>query len=472
MTAAAENFWWAHHFHQGGPFQTDEAGELALTSTFTAAFQHQGLGGLWRAFAAPSTRAPLLALLGVPFNLLFGRRPAAALDELLILFVVLVVATYAVARRLVGPRLAVLAAALVGLIPDVTNWTRAYYTPLATTTFFAVGLACLLATDGLRRRPWAVAAGAAFGLSLLARVMALGLVPCAFVGAALMVVAGGRDGALRRLVTLVMTAVTTVAVAALWYARNLQMALSYLEVTRTHEPQRKLDGLERAFNLPLTFALLLTLTAGAAVAAPQVRARFETRHLTPRTRDVTVLVVIALAATAVFLAKANYANGEWLPVAILVMLIAVALWANIGPSLLRTGLAALLIAATAVNVLGSADLVAAVGRHRRLQVGSWNMSITDGRSFVQTRIDASGVPPGDPGYPRGNWRAWDPFNEHVAALVAQHAMAAGFVPTVFFVGSTGDLIFSPWSLSLADADRVHSGMFTGSLRPTDQVHPL
>ena len=68
----ATNVVWLWRFPYGFPLGIDEAGYLATALNYTAAFESGGIMGLWDAFMHPSPQAPLVPLLTVPFQLLFG----------------------------------------------------------------------------------------------------------------------------------------------------------------------------------------------------------------------------------------------------------------------------------------------------------------------------------------------------------------------------------------------------------------
>jgi 4-amino-4-deoxy-L-arabinose transferase-like glycosyltransferase len=106
----AANVAWLWRFRYGFPLDVDEAGYLATALDNTAAFESEGIMGLWDAYIRQHPQAPLVPLLTVPFELLFGYGtfPGFLLQECF--FVLLVLSSYGIGRRLTTPAYGVLTA--------------------------------------------------------------------------------------------------------------------------------------------------------------------------------------------------------------------------------------------------------------------------------------------------------------------------------------------------------------------------
>src|SRR5262249_22525421 len=99
---------------------------------------------------------------------------------------------------------------------------------LPTAAFLACAVYAVLRSDGMRRRRWAIAAGAALGLMLLSRTMAVAFVPGVYAAALLAMLARERTALGSRFLNLGLLTLTGAAVAATWYVKTLQPVLDYL----------------------------------------------------------------------------------------------------------------------------------------------------------------------------------------------------------------------------------------------------
>jgi hypothetical protein len=178
-------------------------------------------------------------------------------------------------------------------------------------------------------------------------------------------------------------------------------------------------------------------------------------------------------SAAPWCSSSREADGQWLPLAPLIVVAAVAFASPIRSPYWRSGLVAALLGASAVNFLGWSELVPGLGQPRYLRLAGISIALTDGRSFVQQRAEGNGYPPWSrSNRPPDTIRAWAPFNHSVTVLVAQYAMAHDVVPCVFFAGDRVGAFFNPWALQMDDRFAVHSGMFTGTLAVTDVARPV
>jgi 4-amino-4-deoxy-L-arabinose transferase-like glycosyltransferase len=177
IALVAANVAWLWRFRYGYPLDIDEAGYMSTALNFTAAFESDGLGGLWDAFMIQTPQAPLVPLLTVPFQLLFAYRifPGFLLQECF--FVLLVLSSYGIGRRLTTPAYGALTAVAVATIPMVTDFTRHYIFAIDNAALLTAAVFALLASDRLGRRGWALLFGALLGLAVLARTMTLGFAP-------------------------------------------------------------------------------------------------------------------------------------------------------------------------------------------------------------------------------------------------------------------------------------------------------
>src|SRR5205085_12028403 len=172
--------------------------------------------GLWQAFVAQHSQAPLVPLLTVPIALVhegilssFGVELAFA--------AVLALAAYGIGVSFGGPSYGLLATICVLAIPAVIDFSREYIFALPATALFAAALWALVRSDSLASPAWAVTFGALLGASVLARTMMIGLVPGPLLAAALQ--ASLRDKGRRpALLHLGIAVATGCGLAAIWLA--------------------------------------------------------------------------------------------------------------------------------------------------------------------------------------------------------------------------------------------------------------
>jgi len=96
------NAWWLERFRAGYPLSIDEAGYLTMGLVDAAGLRTGGLTGLWNAVQSSKLQAPLGPLATVPFHLLFGTSTADGFALSLVLFVVLGILTYVLARTVMS----------------------------------------------------------------------------------------------------------------------------------------------------------------------------------------------------------------------------------------------------------------------------------------------------------------------------------------------------------------------------------
>ena len=131
---------------------------------------------------------PLVHLIAAAFYGVFGvSMDVAALSNSLYL-VALLLAVYAVGRRLGGPWVGLLAAFIVSMLPIVFSMSRYLYIDFALTAFVAVNISLLLASERFRRKGISLLYGLSLGLGLLTKWTF-----AAFVAAPLLAALASRD---------------------------------------------------------------------------------------------------------------------------------------------------------------------------------------------------------------------------------------------------------------------------------------
>jgi len=208
---------WLVRFRHSSLTEWDEAGYIQIGVLDRVGLAHGGLVGLVRTVVHQPGEAPLVPLLAVPIYLVAGTGVFQSLFVLPVFFAILVAATYALARTLVAPAWSLLAALAVAGMPAVIDYTRLFHFAVPATACATVALWALLASDGLRRRAYALAAGAFIGLMVLSRTMTLAYLPGFALAAALQLLFR-RETLRMRVTNVVLASVVATAVAATWYA--------------------------------------------------------------------------------------------------------------------------------------------------------------------------------------------------------------------------------------------------------------
>jgi 4-amino-4-deoxy-L-arabinose transferase-like glycosyltransferase len=419
--------WWIATHRHGYPLNIDEAAYATIGLTDYLGLRDGGLHSWWEAVQSQTPNAPLVPALA---SLLYLVKPGVleGFGVLGAAMVLLGLAIYGIGERLAGPRLGALAGLAAMTAPGVLAFAHVYIFALPAAALLAGAVYALLRSEGLRRPRWALACGLALGLMLLARTMTVAFVPGVLAAAALALLVRRRDRGelVRGAVNLSLLVLAAVAVAALWYWRNLQPVLDYLTEfgyggksgefgaehplvswarwTTVGEEMTAADLL-----LPLAALVLAGLVAVAVGAIARVsRAGDRGAALLELARgDSTSVAVVVAAGYLALTSSRNTGFGFTLPLSVLLLpLAAIALRRFRAAAV--PALAAVALIAT-LNLAASTDLWSGLSRDRRLAVPGlarlpWlsgvNYALADIRSQVagpETRFAAR-----DRGWPRAD----------------------------------------------------------------------
>jgi 4-amino-4-deoxy-L-arabinose transferase-like glycosyltransferase len=341
LVLAALNLWWVLRYRDGYPFNIDEAGYTAFGLVDYLALDRGGIDAWWDAIQAQPRFAPLVPALT---SILVWIHPGI-LNGFAVLtgfMVLLVMATYGIGSRLAGPKLGALAAVATATLPGTFIFSREYTYALPVAALLACAVYALLCSDGLRSRRWSILCGAALGLMLLSRTMAIVFVPGVLFAALLAAWIRSEDDIGRRLVNGVLLVVTGVAVAATWYARNLGSVIDYLTNygygtrAKYYGEQHGLFSLDRFravgekmveedLFIPLTFVVLAALAALLVAVVKQLAPRDSRRERLRRLAgsEAMIPVLVVLVGYAALMTSRNGGNGFTVPLSVLLPPIAV-----------------------------------------------------------------------------------------------------------------------------------------------------
>ncbi len=226
----------------------------------------RGEAGMWSGFL-DATRdlfyPPLLHTAALPFTLIDPASFGAAAMSISLFTAILVLAVFALGRRIGDETTGLVAATLVALAPAVLGFSRVYLVDLPLSAICAASLASLFATDRFSSRRMTLAFGALCGIGLLLKqTFVIYAAPPALVYALASIArAKGAHERTRRLAHLGLAALACAVVAGWWYAPRAFAMIGKQEtinaLARALEPDRA--GL-------LDFLRLATSGAGWAIA--------------------------------------------------------------------------------------------------------------------------------------------------------------------------------------------------------------
>ncbi len=480
-------FWYTHR--RGYPMLTDEGLYTSLSLDDGRVLYQEGLGGLIDFYRAQVRTAPLVPLLTLPAQAVFGPSLAGGFVTILALYGALILASYAVARRLMSPWWSVFAALMVGVTPEIIQWGRMFYFAVPAAAFFIAGIACLLWSDGSRKWVWTVLGGVALGLAVLSRTMMLGFVIGPAV-AALVQALAMRTELRRRLVNLAAGAVAGLLVASTWYWGHLGEVTDYLtdRSSRITGSVRTGKSIGRGFRevnqlvdtlyLPLAILIAVCVVVWAIVAWRGHRAasaepeREAEEHALPEPWWLTVLVsdalflVIVLVQGFALLVWADNSLAQWMPVVPIVVLLGVAAVAALPAGVVRTALAVALAGVGVFNLAMMNDVASTFGEPRLVRVGPFGqVTITDGRQVLQAQFERRGDDVGPPGLFPPSYREFAPQQRELAGFLRDYAEARGESPVVFAHIDDVHPLFTIVDLRMADQLNLGGGFPVGLVVP-------
>ena len=406
--SVAVDVWWLHRFRVGYPLDIDESRYLELGLRLSDGLNSGGLSTLWHVWSTQNEFGPLLPLVSVPVFLVAGHTLLGGLATQLVFFVLLVLASYGLGRRLRSPAAGLVAAMAVAGSPVVIDFARTYQFAVTDAAVLAAATYALLASEALTRRGWALGWGALLGLLPLARTMAVAFIP-GQVFAALWLIyfrPTGRRG--RQLVTLAGAGVLGVAVAAIWLAYSAYSVFSYLNNfgygshsgAFSHSGSRLAVGywtreatalVREDLYLPLAALLVVCLILGAASAwrarghPGQVGFRSTLRRWAAS--DSLVVGIVLLEGYLAVSSSRNEGVGFRVPLIAELIVLAVAALFTVRRRGLRSAVVAALVVVCAVNVVMKADVTDALSSRERMSVpGVGSVPVLDGLGYIQSYV--------------------------------------------------------------------------------------
>lgn len=470
LAIALLNVWWVIAYRDGYPLTIDEAGYIAFGLADHFGFQAGGLGGWWDAVNAQAPYAPLVpAATSVLLEVHTGTLPA--FGTLIAFLVLLIFATYGIGERLAGSGLGALAALVVGLAPGAFLFTREYVFALPVAALLSCAVYALLRSDGLRSWRWSLAGGVLIGLMLLARTMTVAFVPAILLAGAVAIVTRAvlvpdrPDDLGKRILNLILMALTGLAVAATWYLPNFDSVFDYLTdygyggSASYYGPGhswlswgRWRDVANRMVDndllIPLALLILAALVVLAVAAVRSVRAAPDRRREIVRLLS-TDAFSVALVIGSCFVALTSSRNGGegfTVPISLLIPPFAVLALRHVGRRAAIAAIAATL-AITALNLVANSNVSDSLARKRTVDVPAFGeLAWINGTPLAVSAV--RGQVPGPAARFGSQDEAWVRANEELAAF-AHEQLLAGAAPPVTFASrnralNTSTLLLAGW----------------------------
>jgi len=403
------NAWWLARFRHGYPLDIDEAYGVSVALVDHFALQSGGLHAWWDAVQMQAPNAPLVPALS---SLVFVVK-AGVLESFAVMIsfmALLVFAAFGIGERLAGPRLGALGALAVATSAGTFAFTRELIFALPAAALLSSAVYALLRSEGLRRRRWALACGAALGLMLLARTMTVALLPGVLAAAAIALISREDDARGRALVNLVLLTLTTVAVAATWYWRNLGPVYNYLtgfgygDQADPYGPAHALvswgrfSGVaERVANdllLPLGLIVLVGLAVLGTEAVRRVHGATSRRAVlrSLASSDAFAVAVVFAVGYLALVSSRNAGNGFSFPLAVLLPPLAVSAL-RFRPRALVPATALVALVAL-VNIAAATTLSATVSRSRSISIPTfgavpWVRGVPNAVAAIRAEVPGS-----------------------------------------------------------------------------------
>lgn len=400
------NITWIARHRRGLPFDIDEAGYLQRAFRNSDALHLHGIAGFIRTLRSPDPQAPMLTAVGGLIHAVTGGGPYRLLLVPQLFHLVLLGATYLLARRLVGPAWSLLAVALVGWAPGVISASRQFEFALTLTALITLTLAAQVRTRSFAALPMSVIWGALLGLTTLTRTQSLGLVPGLVLGALLSLFSTRPSGVQLRNAALGL--VTAFGCSWWWYSASWHNVLAYLTdygygpAAAAYGPSYPLwsptrwlyrfNGLAQS-GLLLPLALALCLAVGIVVVdrltrrerahyeagwARRVRASFASDHI-----QLAVFVAWAYLALS---STRNTGSSFVLPLLPAAVVLVIHALARVRPVGRRVGAAC----CAAAVLIGAASAFGATGvpSYSSISIGRLHIAVTDTRGALQSYTNA------------------------------------------------------------------------------------
>lgn len=479
LVLAAINAWWVAKYRHGFPFNVDEYGYTSIGVNDYLGFENGGLHGWWEMVQSQTPNAPLLPA-ATSLVLIFKPGVMEGFGVLIAFGALLTLAAYGIGERLAGPRLGALAALAVATAQGTFLFTREYIFALPTAAFLSCAVYALLRSEGMRSRLWSILCGAAVGLMLLSRTMAIAFVPGVAVAAGIMILARHGDGLRTRLLNLALAVLAGFLVSITWYWRNLKPVWEYLtnygygsqaqyygESNSTVSWGRFKSVLDTMIHSDLLVPLFLLVLAGlvalGVIVALRLRDSEDRRAELWRIAGSNALAVFVVFAAgyAALMTSQNGGNGFTYPIAMLLPPLAVA--ALVRSRVAAIGATVAVCAIAVVNLVAQSALWEEATQTRNVPVpllGELPWVSGEAHAVAAIRVQV----PGPLSHFDSQDEGWTEVDSELANLLAPKSIAPGEAPPLIAFAMRNRVI-STNSVSLSLLVDHHLGVPMTQLVP-------
>jgi hypothetical protein len=221
------NLLWVRAHRRGLPFDIDEAGYLQRAIHDADVLRAGGLSGLWHVLRLPDPQAPLLPITAAVVRLATDAGPVGLIASEELFVVVLIVATFVLARQLrAGLVPPLVAAACVAGLPNVVDGGRGFAFALPAAALMTAALAAQLRAGDFGKPRRAIVWGLLLGLATLTRTVMVALLPALVVAALIrLMLSRARP---RQWGSFALGLLAAVLVASVWYTATWRLVWDYL----------------------------------------------------------------------------------------------------------------------------------------------------------------------------------------------------------------------------------------------------
>jgi hypothetical protein len=491
----AVNLWWIVSYRRGMPLNIDEAGYLQRAIRNSDALHAGGVTQLVDVVRGPDPQAPLLPVTGGIVHYLTGVGPYGLIGVVQLFVVLLGVATYLAASRLMSRGWAVLASVVVLTLPAFLIQSRTFMFAVPAAATLTAALAAQLYAAAFRSTPRALLWGALVGVASLSRTVVLSLLVALLLAAIVRLLASGPHR--RQVLNLAAGLVVAFGVGWSWYSASYRTVYHYLTsfgygsqsattgaAYSVFSVQWWVERFTRMLNqdvfVPFAVALGICLVIGIVgivghrtghrESAPGDRApsRVQRLHRWAAT-DVATVAIYFVASYLILSSSRNAGTGFELPLLPPLVMLVLAGVRQAPPAARQVAAVACCLAIVFSVVAQSNLLPGNTSVIRTVSLGDLHVPLFDSRSNLVDYAESGGTSCAPLLVGRGHLTCdqyideWGAAAQNATNKIWSDAVARGHLPFVYF--ATEDRFFNTNTVALDYQLAHHQDLWLGALQP-------